>query len=598
MNKDILSVTAMIKSLTHINELFSHILSIEEPKKVLTYLLSSLNEITTSSKCQLLTLNDTTPKMYFCDNCLNNSLLIESKFNKDIKYITYTLESLTDLLVSDISVNSELYDAYIKNNNISSLICIPLITNDKVFALLCLENPCETWFHNNYIELLHIIKNNTLLLLKTICSNMAFNLNSIALNKKFLNYCSKSNYDLDQLSIDNTLDISDIMLNNIKESFCFTSYDGTILYATSSYENILGVSSSDIIGHNFYEFISAEYRHDFRIYFRNILNNKDVEPFKCTCVNAFNKTVWIKIFSNTLNKPASNLSGIVFTTQDITEEISYSDFLVKETKEQNALRNDFFTNISHELRTPVNIIYTTLQLLDMDLKSLRDPTLYAKFTSRFKGIKQNCFRLMRLINNILDVTKIDSGFFNLNLSKLNIISLIEDMTLSVASYVESKNLSFIFDTNIEEKFIACDPDKIERILLNLISNSVKYTPSGGSIYVTINSIDDYVAVSVKDTGKGIPLEDQLGVFDRFVQSHNQINCTVSGSGIGLNLVKSLVELHGGTITLESTPNEGCEFIFTLPNNLSSNSYEYNSANTAILSNNIQKIKVELSDIYV
>ena len=179
-------------------------------------------------------------------------------------------------------------------------------------------------------------------------------------------------------------------------------------------------------------------------------------------------------------------------------------------------------------------------------------------------MKQNCYRLLRLINNLIDISKIDSGFLNPNLKNYNIVSVVEDITLSVAEYIQDKGVEVIFDTNVEEKIIACDPDNIERIILNLLSNAVKFTNAGDQITVEVMDNEDYIEISVKDTGIGIP-EDKLKViFERFRQVDNSLSRSHEGSGIGLSLVKALVDMHDGSINVNSNLGEGTEFIIKLP----------------------------------
>jgi signal transduction histidine kinase len=212
-------------------------------------------------------------------------------------------------------------------------------------------------------------------------------------------------------------------------------------------------------------------------------------------------------------------------------------------------------------------------------------------------MKQNCYRLVRLINNLIDVTKIDAGFMQLNLSYVDIVDLIENITLSVAQYIEYQGMSLIFDTNVEEKVIACDADKLERIILNLISNAVKFTKSGDSIFVTFMDAGEKVIISVKDTGIGIAEENQSLIFDRFVQVDKSFARNREGSGIGLSLVKSMVEMHNGKIEVKSQLNKGSEFIITLPAKLAEEKSEITDTRNYLISDNVEKIKIEFSDIY-
>lgn len=263
--------------------------------------------------------------------------------------------------------------------------------------------------------------------------------------------------------------------------------------------------------------------------------------------------------------------------------------------EYERLRTEFFANISHELRTPVNVIFSALQLINSNIHNLtKTENLNKKY---MPVMKQNCYRLIRLINNLIDVTKIDAGYFQLSLSNVDIVALVENITMSIAEYIENKGISLIFDTEVEEKIIACDADKIERIILNLISNAVKFTEAGGSIIVKIIERERNVIISVKDTGIGISKENQKFIFNRFIQVDKSFARRNEGSGIGLSLVKSLVELHNGEIRVKSELKKGSEFIITLPSSLSDNSITNFSNNNYRIQDNVEKINIEFSDIY-
>ncbi|WP_163195345.1 PAS domain S-box protein [Clostridium thermarum] len=269
-----------------------------------------------------------------------------------------------------------------------------------------------------------------------------------------------------------------------------------------------------------------------------------------------------------------------------------------EAVEYERLRTEFFANISHELRTPVNVIFSTIQLLNINLANM--DLAYSdkeKFKRHMAIMKQNCFRLIRLINNLIDVSRIDAGFFDLNLSNNNIVSVVEDITLSIVEYLANKDISLIFDTDVEEKYMACDPDLIERIMLNLISNAIKFTDPGGSVFVNVYDREDSVIISVKDTGIGISEEKLKSIFERFIQVDKSLTRNREGSGIGLSLVKALVELHKGTIEVKSKPGEGSEFIIVLPAMLVEDKNRELDLQRLTAQANIEKIDIEFSDIY-
>jgi signal transduction histidine kinase len=174
------------------------------------------------------------------------------------------------------------------------------------------------------------------------------------------------------------------------------------------------------------------------------------------------------------------------------------------------------------------------------------------------------------------------------------VSVVEDITQSVASYIKSKDIQLIFDTNVEEKIMAFDPNKLERIMLNLLSNAFKYTNSRGHIYVNVEDRGKTVLITVEDDGKGIP-EDKLNlIFERFGQANRSLSRDCEGSGIGLYLVKSLVELHGGKISVKSKEGKGSKFLIELPVELVK---EDNMKSSELFKTNVEKINIEFSDIY-
>ncbi|MBE6067163.1 MAG: response regulator [Clostridium lundense] len=283
--------------------------------------------------------------------------------------------------------------------------------------------------------------------------------------------------------------------------------------------------------------------------------------------------------------------------ETLNSENDESNKKVEELMEYDKIKTEFFANMSHELKTPLNVISSTVQLLRTldESKNLADDRIQYYFTI----MNQNSLRLLRLINNIIDTTKINGGYLNLNLTNDNIVYVIEELVQSVADFVKSKGINIIFDTEVEEKVIAFDEEKIERIILNLLSNAVKFTDSKGSIFVNIYDKGDFIEISIKDTGIGIP-EDKLDfIFERFAQIDKSITRKKEGSGIGLALVKSLIEIQGGTIRVKSELGKGSEFTITLPvkvmstEELQSNVTSEESSESKYK----EKLAMEFSDIY-
>lgn len=261
------------------------------------------------------------------------------------------------------------------------------------------------------------------------------------------------------------------------------------------------------------------------------------------------------------------------------------------------IKTEFLANFSHEIRTLLNVILSGLQLLDIYKDNGKLTFANKDDEVKLIYIRQNGFRLLKLINNLIDMTKIDSGFYHVEFEVKNIVEVVEDITMSVLEYASARGISIVFDTNEEEVYMPLDTEKLDRIILNLLSNAIKFTPKGGCIYVTLKCSEHSISVSVKDTGIGIPKDKQRSIFERFTQVKNEKTKSKDGSGIGLSLVKSLVELLDGSIILKSEPNKGCEFIFTLPIK------EFDKATADVenhisqnITNNSEKLMVEFSDI--
>lgn len=259
---------------------------------------------------------------------------------------------------------------------------------------------------------------------------------------------------------------------------------------------------------------------------------------------------------------AKRMNVVKKQVQDLNLKNAESERKMDKLIEYDKLKTEFFTNISHELRTPLNVISSTLQLLESlePTRQLGDESI----KRYLKIMHNNCYRLLRLINNIIDISRLDEGYIKLNLRNCNIVTVIEDLTQSVAEYIKSKDIDIIFDTDVEEKYLAIDEEKIERVMLNLLSNAVKFTNEKGKIFINIIDLDSFVEIRVRDTGIGIPDDKIDYVFERFAQVDKTTTRRTEGSGIGLSLVKSLVKMHEGSITLKSKLGVGSEFIIRLP----------------------------------
>ena len=238
------------------------------------------------------------------------------------------------------------------------------------------------------------------------------------------------------------------------------------------------------------------------------------------------------------------------TSKVQTEEIRKE---VESRKLEEAIRTEFLSNISHDLKTPINVIYSAIQVEEIYIKK-NDIDILKKYNNISK---QNCISLIKLTNNLIDNSKINSHFLAPRLEYINVVEVIEDNVMSLIDYVKWNNIDLIFDTNTEECYINIDSDFMYRIILNLISNAVKFTPDDGKVYVIIHDEGHSVNISVKDNGSGIEQEFIYKAFNRYAIGEDvKLNCNKSGTGIGLCVVKQLVELQGGSIEIKRNEDVG------------------------------------------
>jgi signal transduction histidine kinase/DNA-binding response OmpR family regulator/tetratricopeptide (TPR) repeat protein len=239
--------------------------------------------------------------------------------------------------------------------------------------------------------------------------------------------------------------------------------------------------------------------------------------------------------------------------------------LLEKEREVDRLKSSFFANISHEFRTPLSLILGPIETLQ---SKINDPDKQFQLGL----MKKNASRLMRLINQILDLSKLQAGYLELKATELNVVDLIRGVSATFQSLIDSKGIQFKFESKAEEIMVYCDQERIETICINLISNAFKFSDTGGEIMVRMNKIDPVnskhaageMELHVIDNGVGISAEHLSHIFDRFYQAGSASEKQYGGTGIGLALTKELVELHGGTISVTSEPGTGTTVTVRIP----------------------------------
>ncbi len=236
----------------------------------------------------------------------------------------------------------------------------------------------------------------------------------------------------------------------------------------------------------------------------------------------------------------------------------------KRLKEIDQLKNALFTNITHEFRTPLTVIKGMTGVIKSNLENKQ----YNDLENSLEIVDRNSDGLLQLINEMLDLAKIESGNMELNLIQVDIIPFVKYLTQSFQSLAEEKEIRFSVLCDIEHLEMDIDVNKFTAIITNLISNAIKFTPQNGEVLVHIDKIEvnntDFIRINIKDNGLGISKEELIYIFDKFYQVDNSSSKLQKGTGIGLALVKDFVELMKGSIAVKSTQGNGSMFSIKIP----------------------------------
>jgi len=255
--------------------------------------------------------------------------------------------------------------------------------------------------------------------------------------------------------------------------------------------------------------------------------------------------------------------AMISTCKYLTEHKRVEEALMDaklSAESSNRTKSEFISNMSHELRTPLNAIIGFSEMLLLGTFG----TLNDKQTKYANNINSSGKHLLELTNDLLDLSKVEAGKMELRPKEFDVSPTIEEVNKLVASIAEKKRIDIFTDIADNTIIVEADKTKFKQILYNLLSNSIKFTPDNGTIVVSANIMDDLLYVSVKDSGMGIAKEDIGAIFRPFKQLEEMTSKVQQGTGLGLAIVKKFVEMHGGTIWVESEVGNGSTFSFTIP----------------------------------
>lgn len=279
-------------------------------------------------------------------------------------------------------------------------------------------------------------------------------------------------------------------------------------------------------------------------------------PILLLVVIALYLLFWNRILRNRVDTKTHHLKAQVDENQRLY------DALVEREK----LKQDYFLSLSHELRTPLNVILSALQLQEDGTDSEDHQEREARNKRICALIKGNSYRLLRVINNLIDINKLDAGELIPRPTNLNLGTETRRIYEAVKPWFYKKAVRISFEEIDSSLITACDQENYERVVLNLLSNALKFTPSGGDVLITTvrNRISGNLVLSVKDTGMGIPQSEHENIFKKYLQLDRELVRNTEGNGLGLAIAKGFVELEGGNIQVISMPRKGTEFRVNYP----------------------------------
>lgn len=346
----------------------------------------------------------------------------------------------------------------------------------------------------------------------------------------------------------------------------------------------LDYAPRDLVGRHIWEFVDPKSDKEIANSFQAILNSGELTTFELTLTSKFGKEVIFLITAKVL-KEGNKVGGLLGVGKNITKSRS-DETRVKELSlklleanrlisiernranqkrtildELNRLKNEFLSNISHEMRTPLASIIGFSETI------VSDPDMSKESQIEFSNlILKEGKRLSNLINDVLDLTKIEGDGIVLNRSNFDIIKLLNDSVNTSRKEMKEKNISLTFDVPDGEIIINGDEEKLNQAISGIISNAVKFTPPGGRITVSGQSLYREFEIIISDTGIGIPEKELQNIFQKFYRVGGP-GSGAGGTGLGLVFVKQIVDLHKGLITVNSDVDRGTSFVIKLPKGL-------------------------------
>lgn len=347
------------------------------------------------------------------------------------------------------------------------------------------------------------------------------------------------------------------LVENAGDAIISTDTEDRILTWNRGAEVIFGYSKNEIVGRSLAILLSRPHSKELddirnQVRLAGVARNLEVRR-----VRSDGRAIEVSLAVSPIRDMDGSIIGFLHLARDVTEKKRYEERL----KELDQMKSAFVSNVSHELRTPLTAIKASVDnMLDRVLGDLNE-----KQVGYLTRIKSNSDRLSRLINNLLDLSTIEAGKIDLQPTNLPLVTLAEEVAESLRPVAAEKLISLDIGGAQPGVNAWADRDKVMQVLINLIGNALKFTPPRGKVAVAVGrNADEWVKISVADTGPGIPAAEVDKVFNRFYQIGQVGRQKSQGTGLGLAISKTLVEMHGGKIWVETEEGKGSTFCFTLP----------------------------------
>ena len=348
--------------------------------------------------------------------------------------------------------------------------------------------------------------------------------------------------------LEETRTIMNSVLNATSEAMILLSTDDCALWMNHAFERIFNVKNSQLYGKSFEELVPIFEKVIQDPTFIKQRFEKAQETFTETVQQVWPQKRELEIYAVPVSRDKMNL-GRLYVFRDVTKE-----------REVERMKTDFIHLVSHEFRTPLTSIKGYVEmLLDGDAGNVNEDQVDFLDT-----ILRNTDLLAKLVNDLLEVSKLEAGALKLDTQPVDLSKIIKEATVEMIPQIQEKSQNLVIINELESTTVIGDPKKLTQILLNLLSNANKYTPEKGKITVTTERIKDMVKVTVNDNGIGISEEDQKRLFTKFFRVENRETQRHPGTGLGLWITKSFVDMHGGTINIQSKIEEGTAISFTIP----------------------------------